>query len=227
MKALAHSTYQLLCKTVAECLGDVRAEAFKLVTGKLKSSPFSSDAIGNLRKSWADLLSMPKEALVIDEGQPFLLRGVALWLKEFEDPDTDILVDSGDSYASGVWVGVDKPLPRCPQVFPPKVKHRKLDDTEFNPIDSNYPSAQISSKELEEKFREEEQLGRMYPSTLPVLNEKYGAEKLRVASMAAISKPDGGVRPLHDGTHSVVVNHEIKYADQLQCPGPPEGRPCA
>lgn len=58
--------------------------------------------------------------------------------------------------------------------------------------------------------------------TLPVVTAKYGAEKVRVASMAAISKPDGGVRPLHDATHSVMVNHEIRYADQIQCPGPPE-----
>ena len=36
--------------------------------------------------------------------------------------------------------------------------------------------------------------------------------------MAAIVKPDGGVRPLHDATHSVMVNHSIKYQDQLQCP---------
>ena len=40
--------------------------------------------------------------------------------------------------------------------------------------------------------------------------------------MAAISKPDGSVRPLHDGTHSVMVNHSIVYQDQLQLPGPAE-----
>ena len=56
-------------------------------------------------------------------------------------------------------VGVDDPLPRTPQVFPPKVKHRKLDGTEFNPIADNYVSGQLSAKELEEKFREEEALG--------------------------------------------------------------------
>ncbi len=72
-------------------------------------------------------------------------------------------------------MGVDKPLPRCAQVFPEKVKHRKLDDTEFGAIAFNYPSAQVSSKELEERFKEEEQLGRMFPSTLPALVSKYGS----------------------------------------------------
>ena len=222
MKQLAEATYNILLEIVTSSIGDVRMEAFKLVTGKISVSPFTGEKLDEARRRWAALLPCPKDALVVDGGQPFLLRGLALWLKAFDDPDTEILVDGTDNFASGVWVGVDKPLPRCPQVFPPKLKHRKLDETEFNPVASNYPSAQLSSAQLEEKFREEEKLGRMFPSTLPVTVGKYGAERVRVASMAAIMKPDGGVRPLHDATHSVMVNHEIKYADQLQCPGPAE-----
>ena len=222
MKRLADATYNILLEAVVSSIRDVRMEAFRLVTGKISVSPFTKEKLDEVRKRWAALLPCPKDALMVDDGQPFLLRGLALWLKAFDDPDTDILVDGTDNFASGVWVGVDKPLPRCPQVFPPKLKHRKLDETEFNPVASNYPSAQLSSAQLEEKFREEEKLGRMFPSTLPVTVGKYGSSRVRVASMAAIMKPDGGVRPLHDATHSVMVNHEIKYADQLQCPGPAE-----
>ena len=40
--------------------------------------------------------------------------------------------------------------------------------------------------------------------------------------MAAIQKPDGSVRPLHDATHSVMVNHFIGYQDKIECPGPAE-----
>ena len=116
------------------------------------------------------------------------------------DPDTAILVDCNDSFATGVPVGVEEPLPRTPMVFPPKERHRKLDESEFNPIAENYASAQISKEELETKFREEESLGRMFPSKLSVLQAEYG-DRLRVASVAAITKPDGGIRPLHDGTH--------------------------
>ena len=39
----------------------------------------------------------------------------------------------------------------------------ELDESEFSPVADNYPSAQLSSGELEKKFREEEQLGRMFP----------------------------------------------------------------
>ena len=56
---------------------------------------------------------------------------------------------------------------------------------------------------------------------MSVLKAEYG-DRLRVASMAAITKPDGGIRPLHDGTHSVRVNNDIIYRDRIQCPGPPE-----
>ena len=222
MNNFAEETFKLLEETVTSTIGDVRREAFRLATGNMQASPFGLEVLSTLRHKWSRLLESPWQALVVDEGQPFLLRGLAQWLKKFGDPDYSILADGEDCSATGVWVGVDKPLPRCPQVFPEKLKHRKLDETEFNPIAFNYPSAQVSSKELEEKFKEEEQLGRMFPTTLPVLANKYGKDKVRVASMAAITKPDGGVRPLHDATHSVMVNHEIRYSDQIQCPGPAE-----
>ncbi len=61
----------------------------------------------------------------------------------------------------------------------------------------------------------------MFPSKLSVLQSEYG-DRLRVASMAAITKPDGGIRPSHDGAHSVRVNNDIIYRDRTQCPGPPE-----
>eukprot|EP00435_Cladocopium_sp_Y103_P046292 s717_g13.t1 len=174
MKKLALDTYNLLMATVRECIPDVRGAAFKLVTGKFESSPFSARALTELRGRWAGLLPDPTDALVVDEGQPFLLRGLAQWLRVFRDPDVDSLVDVEDSFASGVPLGVDSPLPRTPQVYPEKVKHRKLDESGFNPVADNYQSAQLSSAELEKKFREEEALGRMFPSRLTVLKEEFG-----------------------------------------------------
>ena len=38
--------------------------------------------------------------------------------------------------------------------------------------------------------------------------------------MGAIKKPNGDVRPLHDGTHFVQLNNNICFQDQLQYPGP-------
>ena len=221
MKQLASQTFQCLQDGVSEALQDVRLDAFKLVTGKLQSSPFTEELLMKVRTRIAALLRDPEDAMTKDTGQPFYLRLLAQWLEVYQDPDVDCLVSNSDSFATGVNVGVEDPLPRSPQIFPPKVKHRRLDDTEFNPIADNYVSGQLSAKELEEKFREEEALGRMEPSKMAVLKARFG-DKLRVAAMAAIVKPDGGVRPLHDATHSVMVNHAITYRDQLQCPGPAE-----
>ena len=221
MLALANDTFNILSNCVDACISDVRKESFRLVTGKIEKSPFDGEALAALRSKFAALLPDPSDALVIDDGQPFMLRALSQWLKKFNDPDAKWLVDEKESFSTGVCLGVDKPLPRSPQVFPEKTKHRKLDESEFSPVADNYPSAQLSSGELEKKFREEEQLGRMFPSKLGVLKQEF-KDRLRIASMAAISKPDGSVRPLHDGTHSVKVNHEIKYQDKILCPGPPE-----
>ena len=195
--------------------------AVKLVTGKLESSPFPAAALDRARKRLAELVGAPDAALLVDEGQPFFLRLLASWLRRYGDPDVSVLVDDQFSFSTGVFVGEDRPLPRTPQVFPPKDKQKKLDESEFNPIADNYSSAQLSAAELEAKFREEEGMGRMFPSKLSVLQKEYG-DRLRVASMAAISKPDGGIRPLHDATHSVKVNNSIVYQDKIQCPGPAE-----
>eukprot|EP00435_Cladocopium_sp_Y103_P038160 s256_g10.t1 len=221
MVSLADSTFAILADAVQTSIHDVRREAFKLVTGKLDRSPFSQEALDKVRAKRFQLLGDPVDAAVLDEGQPFFLHALSQWLKRFHDPNAHWLLDEEDSLSSGVNIGVEKPLPRSPQIFPEKVKHRKLDNTEFQPVAENYSSAQMSVKELEEKFLEEEGLGRMHPSKLGVLRQEYG-EKLRVASMAAIVKPDGSVRSLHDATHSVMVNHEIMYQDKIDCPGPPE-----
>lgn len=174
MVKLANDTFQILMECVKGCIPDVRNEAFRLVTGKLPKSPFPAEALAATRAKWFALLKDPGDAAVLDEGQPFFLRALAQWLVCFEDPDTRWLVDEADSFATGVCLRVTKPLPRSPQIFPEKLKHRKLDHTEFCPIAENYLSAQLSVKELEDKFKEEESLGRMHPSKLRVLKQEYG-----------------------------------------------------
>ena len=83
MKGLAAATFELLSNVVHECIPDLRLAAFELVTGKFQGSPFSDDVLKELRQRWANLLRDPVDALVIDDGQPFLLRGLAQWLSAF------------------------------------------------------------------------------------------------------------------------------------------------
>ena len=159
---------------VKGCIPDVRTEAFKLVTGKLPKSPFPAEALAATRVKWFALLQDPGDAAVLDEGQPFFLRALAKWLVCFEDPDTRWLVDEADSFATGVCLGVAKPLPRSPQIFPEKLKHRKLDHTEFCPIAENYLSAQMSVKELEDKFKKRRALGACTLLSLVYSNKSMG-----------------------------------------------------
>ena len=54
------------------------------------------------------------------------------------------------------------------------------------------------------------------------LRAEYSKDMIRVASMGAIAKPDGSVRPLHDATHGVRVNNQIRLVNQVSVPGPAE-----
>ncbi|CAE7247092.1 unnamed protein product [Symbiodinium sp. CCMP2456] len=97
-----------------------------------------------------------------------------------------------------------------------------LDESSFEAIRDNYTSAKLTVQELELKFREEEKLGRMYPTTFATLAAEHGEGRVRVAAMGAVAKPDGTVRPLHDGTHGVRVNNGIHLVNQTATPGPAE-----
>ena len=211
---------ELLQEFVMSQIGDLRKEAFHLALGRLQSSPFSESALQQLRERWAQLLPSPASAMELTEGQPFFLHLLAQTLEVMEDPDYRVLVQDEESFATGVPVGLDEPLPRVPAVFPPKEKQRKLDDSDYIPFSENYKSAELVAEELENKFREEERLGRMYPTTLAALKAKHPDREVLVASMGAIQKPNGDIRPIHDATHHVQLNNRIVFRDQLQYPGP-------
>eukprot|EP00435_Cladocopium_sp_Y103_P017854 s3622_g4.t1 len=53
--------------------------------------------------------------------------------------------------------------------------------------------------------------------------ERYG-DKLKAAALAALEKSDRFFRVVHDATHNVGVNSQIKVEDQLRYPGPGEIR---
>ena len=106
-------------------------------------------------------------------------------------------------------------------VFRPRVRQRKYDQSEFNPLADNYPSAEEAKHIIEQQFREEEKLGWMYPLSEAEARRRFG-DKLRIASLAAIQKDETTVRVLFDGTHSVQVNNEIRISDRLEFPSPSE-----
>ena len=221
-KELNVKLHDLLREFVHGQLSDLRMMAFKLATGKLTESPFDEAALNRIRSQWAGLLAAPSNAMRRAEGQPFFLDLMAQTLRIQEDPDFEVLVSSKDSYSTGVPVGYEEPIPPVPEVFRPRLKQSNLDSSDYLEEARNYRSAVENMEGLEQKFREDESKGMMYPTTMGVLKEKYPGKPILVAAMGAIKKPDGSVRPIHDGTHFVQVNNGIQFTDKLDYPGPPD-----
>ncbi|CAE7243210.1 unnamed protein product [Symbiodinium sp. CCMP2592] len=222
--AHAQSMYRMLTSFIAEHVPDPRRFCLSLLSGKVESSPFAGEKLEALRKQWAKVLGAEDspDVLEIPDAQPFLLRALSLSAERLEDPDWEILTEGVDCFCTGVPLGLNCDIPHLPQVYERKCQWRKLDESELEFDRENYKSAELSSAGLLEKFRAEEKLGRMKPTTLGALREEYSDDMIRVASMGAILKPDGSVRPLHDGTHGVNVNNQIRLVNQLAVPGPAE-----
>ena len=196
----AKAIRDILERFVLEQLGDVKKFAFMLATGKILCSPFSEEALSGLRI--AATLIDPAGALEVPERQPFYLFLLAQSLQILGDPDWAILTQGEECYANGVPLGHDKPLPRTPQVFRKRLKSRKLDETPFDPIMSNYVSAELSSEQLEAQFRKDAEQGMMIATTEGAVKQEFGPDQLLIAAMGAIKKPNGDVRPLRDATHA-------------------------
>lgn len=62
MKTLAKDTYELLRHTVLSTIQDCRMQSYKLVTGRIDSSPFSPFVLADLRDKWERLLPEPESA---------------------------------------------------------------------------------------------------------------------------------------------------------------------
>ena len=226
-QGFAKAMHQVLRQFVDDTIRDPQQTVCALAVGRFKQSPFTKEDLDRLRQSWFGCIEVAmgakQQALgSVPESQPFYLHALALTARLLQDPDWGVIESVQDSYATGVSLGYDEPAPHIPQVYEPKGKSRKLDESEEEWLRQNYESANQSSDQLENKFREEEQLNRMFPSTLPVLRERFGHDRVRVASLGAIMKDDGTARPLHDATHGVHVNNHIRLLNQQANPGPSE-----
>ena len=94
-----------------EKLGDLGRATMLLALGRYQQSPFSPEDLGELRRSWFDLLPDKEKAQQVPEGQPFFLHGLAQSLRLMGDPDTEI-IDGGvfSSFAEGVHIGHVHPI---------------------------------------------------------------------------------------------------------------------
>lgn len=200
----------------------LRALAMKLAVGRVDSLPFSDELVSEGQELLFTALELAGSKLPVrvrPDGQPFHLAAIEEYLRISGDPDSRVFYSSSDSFAKGVRVGPNAKLPRVPAVFDKKTKWRQYKEEEGNlDLDrENYLSAREHANLVQQQFEAEAALGCMVEMPLDVAKRKFG-EDLALASLGAISKKDGSVRVIHDGTHGVRVNPDIVVRDQLRTP---------
>ena len=222
-----------LMTIIKEDVGDVRRCILRGACGQWKSSPFSSRALDRGRRAWIQNMADPRrwdshedfaDLTAIPHGQPFYLSLLAEHLRHCDDPDWRVLVVGKWNYSDGVCVGAGEKLPRTPAVFPRKTHWRKYspeDHVEWVRAD-NYKSAQGLEHVLQRTFEEEAALNMMVEVPEKQAQEEYPGDKLRIASLGAIEKGEEDWRIIHDGTHGVDLNPQIRPRDQQQLPAAPD-----
>ena len=148
-----------------------------------------------------------------------LFRSLCVYWKT---PTGEILAVAKDTFSEGVPVGHDEALEWIPQVFRKRAKLASYDESEERLEMENYASATAAKEAMLRQFREEEAEGRMFPISEKEAKKRYPGRSLRIAAQGAIPKGEGAYRIIHDATHGVQLNNEIKSWNKLDTPGPRE-----
>ena len=203
----------------------MRRDLYRLALGKCNGPPFRKAVVERARQAWLECLA-EKSGLAVEElsavepRQPFLLAAIGEHLKVIEDPDAEAFSPDPGTFRTGVPLGVQG-MPRVPAVFEAKEKWRKYEEVPWPSDKENYLSAAENAVAVQGQFRKEEALGAMVEVDEEEAREQYG-DGLRIAALAALEKADNTFRMVHDATHNVGVNSQIKVEDQLRYPGPME-----
>ncbi|CAK0869239.1 unnamed protein product, partial [Prorocentrum cordatum] len=211
-------------RSIVQGLEDPMKIFARLACGGVEGPPFPDAAVQQARDAWLSELRVASgrvDLAEVPERQPFFLKALGVHLKEVGDPDWRIFEDSKDSFTSGVALGFGELMPRTPAVFERKVHWRRYDRdvVEGLPEDKgNYVSAIGRAGEIRTQFEEEVREGLMSRMPLADARREFGP-RLHVAALAALEKGTDSFRLVHDGTHGVRINPNIKPRDQVRQPG--------
>jgi hypothetical protein len=204
---------------------DVRATLYKLATGKVKESPFPVKLIAEAEDIFIEELigvaPASEEGIALKgkiSGQPFRLGLIEKALQIQGDPDHKIFGNGAGSFQTGVRNGLGTRLPRTPAVYERKKKFRKYELDEFEPFCNTSRSVEENMTQFEMQLEEEIEFGRMEEWSLAGAQQEWG-DTLRTASIMALEKSDKSLRIVHNGTHHVHVNPNIRVRDMLRYPG--------
>jgi hypothetical protein len=204
---------------------DLRKLLYRLAVGKVAESPFSAELDAEL----ARLLSMAlygvedSEKMAKTEGQPFRLQALGDWLKLQLDPDWKVFSDIPEGFQKGVRTGANSKLDRVPEVYEQRVRFRRYELDDFDPWRESSSSLDNNKVQFQLQVKEEKLLGRMKEYERGEAERIWGPT-LKLATVMALSKDDGTLRIIHDGTHGVHVNPNLVVPDQLRAPSIREKR---
>ena len=178
----------------------------------MTESPFSEQILEQARDIIFRELKAAGSILPVEvrtAGQPFFLRPLQSC---YAWPVIRTMMCSfagKDSFANGVRLGVDVPLPRVPAVYTAKKSWRVYEDEEGSPaMRDNYMSAKDNSAVVQAQFEKEAELGAMVELTVAEAESQWGP--ISVASLGALEKKDGSLRVIHDATHGLAINSKIR-----------------
>jgi hypothetical protein len=212
-----------LAKILKEFIPDIPKLCMMMACSRLTESPFSKAMIEKVRVAWFESLEAQggdpdshARFRTVTPHQPFFLFALARSLELINDPDWRRVELSPDSFVKGTPVGVGVKLPRTPAVYERKMKWRKLDETDFVDEVANYSSIVGALDTIREQFKLEEEMGHMYQLSDEEARSRF--PELRVAAQGAIEKSDSSFRVVHDATHGVNVNNDLRVRDQTRMP---------
>ena len=197
----------------------------KLVLGRVESSPFE-DSIRDLRRRMDERLislGLDPSSRESDRKTPINFRRVKAWAEAVEDEDYRFLEGL---LSRGVPLGVRGEIPWVSRVYDKKVKDEKEELAwgwdEMEPkveLRSNYGSALAHMDKVQAVVEAEVEKGWIKKISLAEAEKMFGKD-LQLASLGAVPKDPNWeeVRVVHDGTHGIAVNTEIKQPNKMTFP---------
>ena len=193
-----------------------------LLCGKVEEQPFEGlpelvkESWGKVLKDWGKEAG-PRKGDRRSAVDLRLLRTIA---EEMGDPDSDYL---GEMAGTGVRLGAESEVPRIPEVYEEKVKWPLPAASEVSwseeQVRDNYKSAAEHLDKVQVQVDKDIAAGHVVKVPLAEARQRYGS-RLKIASLGAVPKDVdwSEVRVVHDATHGVEVNHQIRLCNRMRFP---------
>ena len=196
-----------------------------LALGKTESSPFEQVIPGLRERMDRRLLSLGVDPRRrgSDRATPINFRRLKAWAEVTEDEDFRFL---DGLLERGVPLGVRGEIPWISQVYDKKPKDEKEEEfgrweEKGEGVDprSNYSSAVSHMKKVRDIVESEVEKGWIKRMSKKEAGEVFG-DDLQLASLGAVPKDPNWeeVRVVHDGTHGISVNTEIRQPNRMPFP---------